>query len=314
MPVALDTLIDRSVRNMGAVNPRVKEYAIELIKRAYKEGIYVQISSGYRSFTEQAKLYGQGRSSYVYNGRQYGNPSKQRVTNAKPGQSIHNFGLAIDYFLVSDDGNDAIWSVNSQWRRVAAIAKSMGFEWGGDWTSFKDYPHLQMTKGLSLSQIRAGKRPYIPPITPKTWLEEGDRGDDVKELQEKLNSIGIDAGTADGIFGQKTKSAVILFQKRKELAPDGLAGKNTMAALNELIDERKEEEQSIEETQKATAAEKEEEIVEEYKKDAQAPASLLKGQEWAKETGISDGTYPDRPATRAELWEMLRRFEEHLNN
>jgi len=54
----------------------------------------------------------------IYNGKQYGNQSKPRVTNALPGQSLHNYRLAEDYFLVSDDGIKAIWTVNTKWRRV----------------------------------------------------------------------------------------------------------------------------------------------------------------------------------------------------
>lgn len=165
MSVSVETLISRSEARIGDVHPSLKEYAIELIKRCYKEGIRVQLSSGYRSPIDQAYIYGQGRSSYIYNGKQYGRIKDAKgkqlpiISNAKPGESIHNYGLAIDYFLVSEDGNNSIWTVNSDWKRVAAVAKSMGFEWGGDWSSFKDYPHLQYTKGLTLGQIAKGLRP-----------------------------------------------------------------------------------------------------------------------------------------------------------
>ncbi|MBM7678367.1 M15 family metallopeptidase [Gracilibacillus alcaliphilus] len=135
---------------MGAVHAVVKDTAIEVIKRAYKEGIRVQISSGYRSNAEQQKLFNQGRTT-----------PGNIVTNARPGQSMHNYGLAVDYFLVSKNGKTALWDVNKNWRRVATIAKSLGFEWGGDWSGFKDYPHLQMTGGLSLSQLQAGKKPNL---------------------------------------------------------------------------------------------------------------------------------------------------------
>ena len=170
MIVSVDTLIDRSVSRMGDVHPSLKEYAIELIKRCYKEGIRVQISSGYRSFTDQAFIYGQGRYSYKFKGKEYGRLKDGNgkvlsiVSNAEPGESIHNYGLAIDYFLVSEDGNQSLWTVNADWKRVAAIAKSMGFEWGGDWSSFRDYPHLQYTKGLTLGQISKGLRPPFPKL------------------------------------------------------------------------------------------------------------------------------------------------------
>lgn len=149
--VELQTLLDRSTKNMGSgMNPVVKESALELIKRAYKEKIYVQISSGFRSFADQNALYAQGRTK-----------SGNVVTNARGGYSNHNFGLAIDYFLVSDDGSKALWTVNDKWRRVAAIGKELGFAWGGDWSSFRDYPHLEMTGGLSTAQLRAGSRPRL---------------------------------------------------------------------------------------------------------------------------------------------------------
>lgn len=149
--VELQTLLDRSEKNMGSgMNSVVKESALELIKRAYKEGIYVQISSGFRSFADQNVLYAQGRTK-----------SGNVVTNARGGYSNHNFGLAIDYFLVSDDGSKALWTVNDKWRRVAAIGKELGFSWGGDWKSFPDYPHLEMIGGLSTAQLRAGSRPRL---------------------------------------------------------------------------------------------------------------------------------------------------------
>ncbi|MGE7185754.1 M15 family metallopeptidase [Peribacillus sp. NPDC006672] len=162
MTVALQTLLDRSIKNMGSgINLIVKASALEMIKRAYKEGIYTQISAGYRSMEEQASLYGQRRLYYSYHGNNYGNLAKPKVTNALPGQSFHNFGVAIDYFLVSDDGKTPLWTINTKWKRVAAIGKELGFKWDGDWTGIKDYPHLEMTGGLTYSQMQAGKKPSL---------------------------------------------------------------------------------------------------------------------------------------------------------
>lgn len=216
MTVTVETLIERSKRNMGAAHPRIIEYAEELIRRAYNEGIRVQISSGYRSNERQAELYGQGRSSFIYNGKQYGklydaNGKKLSiVSNAKPGESVHNYGLAIDYFLVSEDGRTSLWTVNADWRRVAAIAKSMGFEWGGDWLSFVDYPHLQITGGLTISQLRAGQRPNIPPVVKAAIVQE------VKVVERDINvvSSSLEAewkeAVANGYFDGTRPGAPIL--------------------------------------------------------------------------------------------------------
>jgi peptidoglycan L-alanyl-D-glutamate endopeptidase CwlK len=102
MIVALQTLLDRSVKNMGSgMNTVVKASALEMIKRAYKEGIYAQISAGYRSMEEQAALYGQGRLYYSYRGKNYSNLAKAKVTNAKPGQPFITLGLPLTSSLLA---------------------------------------------------------------------------------------------------------------------------------------------------------------------------------------------------------------------
>ena len=160
--MALETLIDKSIDKMGpGINSVVKAATIELIRRAYQEGIYIKITHGHRTMEEQAVLYGKGRSNYSYGGKQYAAPKEKKVTNAKPGSSMHNFGLAVDFVVTNEDGTAAYWSIDHKWKRVGAIAKNLGFSWGGDWASFKDYPHLEMTGGLTTAQLRAGKRPNL---------------------------------------------------------------------------------------------------------------------------------------------------------
>jgi hypothetical protein len=65
-------------------------------------------------------------------------------------------------------------------------------------------------------------------------LKQGTRGDDIKQIQTYLTSKGYILGLPDGIFGPKTKQAVINFQKANGLTPDGLIGKLTIAKMNEL--------------------------------------------------------------------------------
>ena len=57
------------------------------------------------------------------------------------------------------------------------------------------------------------------------------QGDDVKAVQNKLNSLGYNCGTADGYYGNATKSAVISFQSAKGLTADGEVGPATWSAL-----------------------------------------------------------------------------------
>ena len=61
----------------------------------------------------------------------------------------------------------------------------------------------------------------------------GDRGKEVEELQALLVSQGYLLDTADGVFGNNTEYAVLVFQKEHGLTPDGRVGKETMRALLE---------------------------------------------------------------------------------
>lgn len=66
-------------------------------------------------------------------------------------------------------------------------------------------------------------------------LRKGSRGADVKKLQQNLNSLGYNVGTADGIFGSKTEAGVKAFQKANGLAVDGIAGPKTLSKIEELL-------------------------------------------------------------------------------
>lgn len=62
-------------------------------------------------------------------------------------------------------------------------------------------------------------------------LSYGSVGDDVKELQKKLNEFGEYGLKTDGVYGAKTKAAVENYQAANNLTKDGIAGKNTLGLL-----------------------------------------------------------------------------------
>ncbi len=70
-----------------------------------------------------------------------------------------------------------------------------------------------------------------PDVAQATVLKQGSRGDSVKTVQQKLIRWGYLKGSADGIFGAKTKAAVIAFQKKNGLTADGIIGMRTAQAL-----------------------------------------------------------------------------------
>lgn len=143
------------------LDPVVADKTKQLIRRAYETGIMIVITQGYRSIEYQNQLYAQGRTpESIAKGEKI-------VTNAPGGRSFHNYGVAVDFALLLPDGRTASWDTKrddnrdgvADWNQVVSIAKSLGFEWGGDWKTFVDLPHFQMTFGLSLNDYAAGKRP-----------------------------------------------------------------------------------------------------------------------------------------------------------
>ena len=111
-----------------------------------------------RTFAEQDALYAQGRTRlFDATGNRLG-----VVTKAKGGQSIHNFGLALDIVLIKDN-KTASWEDNvdfdkdgkADWMEVVDILKANGWSWGGDWKSFKDKPHFEKTFGYNWQQLLA---------------------------------------------------------------------------------------------------------------------------------------------------------------
>jgi len=123
-----------------------------------------------RTFREQADLFAQGRTRlFDSRGNRLG-----KVTNANAGQSIHNYGLALDIVLIVDR-EDASWDVamdydkdrRADWMEVTNILKRNGWEWGGDWKRFKDAPHFEKNFGYTWRQLKAkhDKRDFIPGTT-----------------------------------------------------------------------------------------------------------------------------------------------------
>ena len=83
---------------------------------------------------------------------------------------------------------------------------------------------LLLTLAILLALLPAG-------ASAATVLEVGSRGDDVKKVQKKLIQFGYMTGTADGRYGEKTRDAVLWFQRKNGLTADGKVGAKTAAAL-----------------------------------------------------------------------------------
>lgn len=107
-----------------------------------QNGLEVKIIQGTRSYAEQDALY----------------RLRPKVTNARGGYSMHNFGIAFDIGIFQNGKylDDVSKTADVQYKAVyTACGAPDGMEWGGNWTSLKDYPHYQLSRwGSGSAKLR----------------------------------------------------------------------------------------------------------------------------------------------------------------
>ena len=144
-------LDNRTKRNLSTLEPKAQDKFRKFIFHAKSIAAslgvdYVAIS-GTRGKEEQNALYAKGRTA-----------PGDKVTNARYGYSNHNFGIALDFGVFAGrkylDSSDPGWAAGVH-RAVAGVADQYGIEWGGDWKTFKDYPHFEIKTKLSTAEKRA---------------------------------------------------------------------------------------------------------------------------------------------------------------
>lgn len=133
-------------RKIEDLHPVVASKAKAFIAAAKKQGIDVLITSTYRDNESQNALYAQGRTK-----------AGRIVTNAKAGQSFHNYQLAFDFVPIVN--GKAMWNDYRTFQKLGELGESLGLDWAGRWKSFPEMAHLQWTGGLTLAQLKAGKQP-----------------------------------------------------------------------------------------------------------------------------------------------------------
>jgi peptidoglycan L-alanyl-D-glutamate endopeptidase CwlK len=142
------------------LHPKIAEevaLVIDIAESRFSPTTAIRVTQGLRTFEEQDALYAQGRTT-----------KGSKVTNAKGGQSFHNYGLAIDFALLHDkDGNGQYetisWDMNTDWDQdhikdwseVVNTFLDHGYDWGGSWKTIKDNPHFQKVFGYSWQQLLA---------------------------------------------------------------------------------------------------------------------------------------------------------------
>jgi peptidoglycan L-alanyl-D-glutamate endopeptidase CwlK len=143
-----------SETRLKEVYPPLAEAVRYMYEELVRQDIVIRVTSGYRSFKEQEKLYAQGRTA-----------EGKRVTNARPGHSMHNFGLAVDLApgIIGVTPWKPDWNDKSpSWQQMLRLGMLMELECGGNWRNFPDLPHYQW-----------GKIPVTPTTTMRNDYHRG---------------------------------------------------------------------------------------------------------------------------------------------
>ena len=135
----------RTLKNIATLDPkcqqRFRAFAEAAKDVAASLGCDYVMISGNRTWAEQDKLFAQ----------------RPKVTNARGGQSNHNFGIAGDFGVFQgkvylDESNASL--AHKVHKACAALAPKYGLEWGGAWKSFTDEPHYEVATGLTMASKR----------------------------------------------------------------------------------------------------------------------------------------------------------------
>jgi peptidoglycan L-alanyl-D-glutamate endopeptidase CwlK len=145
---------ERSAKFIATLLPEVRDafiaFIIDVKELVAKEGLDYKIICGTRTFEEQAALYAKGRTA-----------PGPKVTNAKPGSSMHNFGLAIDCGVfkgkVYMDGSTPADAklADLMHKHASTLCTKHKLRWGGNFKSLYDAPHFEYDTPYSLADLRA---------------------------------------------------------------------------------------------------------------------------------------------------------------
>lgn len=168
--MAVDQL---SINKLNQLHPAIKQDALDAYDEACRltpKGVHPVIDETDRSFERSTALYNQPTDGKDNDRDGKIDEPDEKVSNAKAGQSYHNYKLALDFYLLINGkryypADEKAAMKDKNWMIVVNAFKKRGFTWGGEFPGkFKDAPHLQKTLGYSVKQLlalhNAGK--FIP--------------------------------------------------------------------------------------------------------------------------------------------------------
>ncbi len=149
-------------RDINSLVPVVREKLLRLQALAGQEGIEFATVYTLRTEAEQHALFAQGRKTLDEVNRLRKEAGLAPITEGENRivtrllTSVHMFGCAFDVAVLKEGRID--WQDIASYERLGEIGESIGLRWGGRF-SFRDWEHFEYTGGLTIEELKAGKRP-----------------------------------------------------------------------------------------------------------------------------------------------------------
>lgn len=152
-----------------------------------------------------------------------GEPAHTEITTS--GKTLEDAALSVG--TIKPAGGEIAWNDPTS----TAVVANTSYGWTYTPADTNNYKPLTGTIKLWNKSTSSGGYYYAPTVPDMPMLYRGCTGDAVKTLQDKLNALGYNSGSVDGIFGAKTYAAVTAFQKANSLGVDGIVGKLTWGKI-----------------------------------------------------------------------------------
>ena len=203
-------------RSLSDLRPELAALAQQLLDEAETLGIPIFVTETLRTYSRQDQLFHQGRTT-----------DGEVVTNARAGESNHNYGLAFDVAFRAPPAADPF---DGPWAAIGEIGRNLGLRWGGDFSSLVDRPHFELPSPASTRVRKAAG-------TARLRRGVGAARRHVEEIQTLLNAAGFEAGAVDGDFGAITEAAVQRLQRAGGLVPTGVLHLRELELLEQTVQE-----------------------------------------------------------------------------
>lgn len=141
------TPVAQANRDTRYLHPLFAESLAVLLESCHEAKLAIYMFEGRRSFRRQQYLYEQGRTR-----------KGAIVTNAQPGLSMHQWGLAADNVFVKPFDKTTQWTWTGDFAQYGEIVKEQFYKelvWAGTWQKFKEFPHVQWKTGYKETQLKA---------------------------------------------------------------------------------------------------------------------------------------------------------------